>query len=174
MKKRGTDVNTKSIAMDKITREFLRNIRKRRKELGITQAVLGDAVGYTRTAVLAAEKGIFRPSLLLLIKLSEVLKADISGSINYKYFKGELRAERIKKSMRCYGLSNAELARLTGYSTKVVSVSVRLKPEISLPCLQAVLEVIRKERTAAAVRDKLTHSRGGARLRECEVIEDEL
>ena len=168
-KKKGTDINTKVIAHDKITSDFLRNLRPIRKSLGFTQDFVANAVGITRSTFIYIEKGLVAPSLEILIKLAKFLKIDISASINAKFFYKKIDTATIKKAIRSYGLSYAELSQITGYSPERISLSVRLKPDASIRCLYAVLQVIHKERLVRSVVDSLTHSKGGARFTDTEI-----
>lgn len=44
-----------------------------RKETGMTQAELAEAIGVTRQTIIAIEKGNYTPSILLALKLAVVL-----------------------------------------------------------------------------------------------------
>ena len=158
------DINTKPIALDDITVEFLKNFRTIRKKLGLTQNDIARASGSAPSNIISIEKGSTSPTLFLLIKLAEILQTDISESINYKFFYRQIRPETIKEAMRSYGLSYIELSQITGYERKHISLSVRLAPKASLKCLYAVLQAIHREKAARAVVDSLTHSKGGARF----------
>ncbi len=168
-KKRGTDINTKVIAHDKITSDFLKNLRSIRKSLGFTQDFVANAIGITRPTFIYIEKGLIAPSLEIFIKLAKVLKIDISASINAKFFYKKIKSKEIKEAIRSYGLSYAELSQITGYSPERISLSVRLKPDASIRCLYAVLQVIHKERLVRSVVDSLIHSKGGARFTDTEI-----
>ncbi|MEQ7873891.1 helix-turn-helix transcriptional regulator [Sphingomonas sp. ASV193] len=48
-------------------------IKERRTELGLTQAELAERCGVTRKTVNTVENGVFVPSALLALKLSEAL-----------------------------------------------------------------------------------------------------
>ena len=52
-------------------------IKKRRSELGLTQAELAEQVGVTRKTVNTVENGVFTPSALLAIKLAEALVVSV-------------------------------------------------------------------------------------------------
>jgi putative transcriptional regulator len=53
------------------------SIKDRRTEIGITQAELADLVGVTRKTVNTVENGVFTPSTLLALKLSQALKVQV-------------------------------------------------------------------------------------------------
>lgn len=48
-------------------------LKKRRSELGLTQAELAERVGVTRKTVNTVENGVFTPSALLALKLARAL-----------------------------------------------------------------------------------------------------
>jgi putative transcriptional regulator len=56
---------------------LVNSIKDRRTELGITQAELADRVGVTRKTVNTVENGVFTPSALLALKLSQALKVQV-------------------------------------------------------------------------------------------------
>ena len=150
-----TNFNKKAIALDDITIEFLKNMRSIRKNLGFSQAAIAKAVGYERTTIVAVELGHAYPCLELLLRLADFFHFDISQSINYKFFHRKIDTARIKKSIRLYGLSFKEISHITGYCPEFISSSVRMKPDASAICLQAILNVLRKERIAFLVREHL-------------------
>jgi len=52
-------------------------LKVRRTELGLTQADLAERVGVTRKTVNTVENGVFTPSALLAIKLSNALSVPV-------------------------------------------------------------------------------------------------
>ena len=94
----GFDINTKTIVLDNITSEFLKNMRSIRKNLGFT---------------------------------------------------------------RVYGLSFVEISTMTGWDARTISLAARAKPNASIHCLNDLLQVINKEKTAFAVRQHLTRKKAG-------------
>jgi putative transcriptional regulator len=56
---------------------LVNSIKDRRTELGITQAELADRVGVTRKTVNTVENGVFTPSTLLALKLSQALNVPV-------------------------------------------------------------------------------------------------
>ena len=156
VKRKGFNIDTKIIVMDDITAEFLRNMRRIRKSLGLTQADVADYAQVNRTCVICYEKERAAPILRVLIKLAEVLKADISDSVNYKFFYKTISPEKIKNAIRTYGLSFAEIGSLTGWCAEQVSLAARMKPNASIQCLHDILQLLRREKTAYAVRQHIT------------------
>ena len=157
----GFNVNTKSIVLDDITADFLSNLRELRKTHGFTQKFIAEYADIPRTCVTCYENGTSVPSLRTLIMLAEILGADISGSVNYKFFYKKINTGSIKKSMRVYGLSFVEISSLVGYSPENVSLAVRAKPNASLHCLHAIIQLIQREHTAYLVRRHLTSKKDG-------------
>ena len=52
-------------------------LTQRRKEAGITQANLAEAVQVTRKSINAIENGIYVPSTVLALKIATVLNCDV-------------------------------------------------------------------------------------------------
>ena len=157
--KQGTrtyDINNKLIALDNVTVDFLKNLRPLRKKLGYTQNYVAQQVNVQPSSIIGYEKGYGCPTLLTLIKLAEVLKFDISESINYKFFYGKIKKSKIREDMRSFALSFRELSRIIGISRDSVRVTARFLPKASIPCLLAILQVIEQEKQAYAVRQHLT------------------
>ena len=156
VKRAGFNIDTKIIVMDDITAEFLRNMRSTRKTLGLTQADIADYAQVPRTCVVCYEKERAAPILRVLIKLAEVLETDISDSVNYKFFYKKISPEKLKKAINTYGLSFAEIGSLTGWCPEQVSLAARMKPNASIQCLHDILQLLRREKTAYAVRQHIT------------------
>ncbi len=53
------------------------SVRERRKDAGLSQQALGNAVGVTRQTIIAMEGGRYAPSLELAFRLSHVLGTPI-------------------------------------------------------------------------------------------------
>jgi len=60
-----------------VTERLANRLKDRRTELGLTQAELAERVGVTRKTVNTVENGVFTPSALLAIKLSEALELSV-------------------------------------------------------------------------------------------------
>ena len=153
--KKGENVQTKLIALDDVTTDFLRKLPSLRKRYGYTQEKVALLLRTNRRSIIAYEKGEATPTLSVLMKLAELLQTDISESVNYKFFHGKIKPGRILKSIRFYGFSIAEIASLTGYNKHIVTDAVKVKPRASIQCLHAVLELLQKEKEAYAVRQQL-------------------
>ncbi len=52
-------------------------IIKARKNLGLKQSELAEAIGVTRQTIIAIEKGNYTPSVVLALKLSKVLQKPV-------------------------------------------------------------------------------------------------
>ena len=150
------NINNKLIALDDVTVDFLKNLRALRENLGYTQYYVAQQVDVKRSSIIDYEKRRVNPTLLTLIRLAEVLKFDISESINYKFFYGKIKKSKIREDMRSFALSFREIARIIGISRDSVRVTVRFLPKASIPCLLAILQVIEHEKQAFAVRQHLT------------------
>lgn len=58
-----------------------------RKEKGVTQEELAEALGVSRQTVIAIEKGNYIPSLLLGLKIARFFKKTVEEVFEYKYEK---------------------------------------------------------------------------------------
>ena len=57
----------------KVSEKIVSCVKSVRKEKGITQLELAEAVGVTRQTIIAIEKGNYTPSVLLAIKLARYI-----------------------------------------------------------------------------------------------------
>lgn len=60
------------------------NVHKLRKDNGVTQEHLAEAVGVTRQTVIAIEKGNYSPSLLLGFKIARYFKINVEKAFTFK------------------------------------------------------------------------------------------
>ena len=58
-----------------------------RKDIGVTQEVLADALGVSRQTIIAIEKGNYIPSLLLGLKIARVFNKPVEKVFIYTYEK---------------------------------------------------------------------------------------
>ena len=137
--------NDKHIVFDDPTREFLCSLKEFRIQSGMSQQQVARYVGICECSIRDYENGRHNPSLRTLMKLAELFKHDISGSINYKYYHGKINARELKRRLNEYGLTYPELSKLTGYDTERITESVNLREHGSILCLSAVIEVIKRE-----------------------------
>ena len=63
--------------MGKDHKDLVVHLTQRRKEAGITQANLAEAVQVTRKSINAIENGIYVPSTVLALKIATVLNCDV-------------------------------------------------------------------------------------------------
>tara|TARA_A100001035_G_scaffold91613_1_gene71656 strand:- start:9909 stop:10163 length:255 start_codon:yes stop_codon:yes gene_type:complete len=63
--------------MGKDHKDLSVHLTQRRKEAGITQANLAEAVQVTRKSINAIENGIYVPSTVLALKIATVLNCDV-------------------------------------------------------------------------------------------------
>jgi transcriptional regulator with XRE-family HTH domain len=62
---------------DQLLQHLASNVKTRRKQLGITQEILALDAGIDRTYISQIERGISNPSLLVLVKVAEILDVDV-------------------------------------------------------------------------------------------------
>ena len=146
---------SKSMCADECSMRFLRSLKERRRVYGLTQSMLAGCIGVSLGTLKAYEQGRLLPSLNALMRLVEYFEADLSDSINWKYYHGQLNPRKIYASLKRYGLNYAEVGRLIGYSDITVSASVRLQHKGSLTVLSQVLDVIEDERRRSKFRTNL-------------------
>ena len=53
------------------------NVRRLRKEKGVTQEAFAHVIGVTRQTVIAIEKGNYTPSVLLTLKIARFFKRSV-------------------------------------------------------------------------------------------------
>lgn len=63
---------------------FAKRLKARRQELGMTQAMLGEAVQYSEKAISKWESGNAIPSVKVLLRLAHVLGTDINTLLDYQ------------------------------------------------------------------------------------------
>ena len=153
----------KFICRDEVTLKFLRSVKSERLRKGLRIKELARMLGVSRFTVMACERGRWLPELPMLIKLAEILGCDISGSVNYKYYHGEISPRKIKSQLSRYGLTQEEIGRLTGYSEKAVRSTLSFrKGNFSLDCLNAILEVLAREQSSFEYRRELLRRKAKA------------
>ena len=59
--------------------KIINEVQKIRKEKNITQEVLAKSVGVTRRTIISLEKGNYIPSLLLALRIADVLNVNINS-----------------------------------------------------------------------------------------------
>lgn len=62
---------------DQLLQHLASNVKTRRKQLGITQEILALDAGIDRTYISQIERGISNPSLLVLVKVAEILNVEV-------------------------------------------------------------------------------------------------
>ena len=62
---------------DQLLQHLASNVKTRRKQLGITQEILALDAGIDRTYISQIERGISNPSLLVLVKVAEILDVEV-------------------------------------------------------------------------------------------------
>ena len=120
--------NRKQICEDGPTREFLSGLKRYRELRGYTRDELSQKVGIPVPTLRWYETHRGPPRLERLIKLSEELGYDLSGSVNYKYYYERIELKRIRQRIKETGITRQELSELTGYSVRTLTYS---------PCLKA-------------------------------------
>ncbi len=149
------DFGVKRVVLDEPALIFLQSLKVIRQGAGLTKQALADAVGIARSNIVGYETTRKLPSVATLIKLAEVLEYDLSQSVNYKLYHGEIKPVWLRYQLKLYGFNYAELSRMTGYSLYSVRNCFIFSRRITPQCLHAVLRVLEREIEAAKVRQKL-------------------
>lgn len=61
-----------------------KDIRKRRKELGITQPELAELAGVNVNTVVRLERGVTNPTLDVLVRIGEVLGLEVTLQVKHR------------------------------------------------------------------------------------------
>lgn len=136
----------KCMCCDDISKKFLISLESERRKKGLSRQELASMLGVHVQTVSRYERGEHFPKLHKLMKLAEIFGYDLSSSINYKYYHGQLDRETIKMRLRFYGLSSKGIGNLIGYTNDSIWKALNFADDISLDCLNAILEVINEER----------------------------
>lgn len=145
----------KHMYQDEVSMKFLRSLKAERQKLKMTQKDLSIKIGRDKRSISRYERGCALPTLDILMKLAVIFGCDLSSSLNYRYYHGEIKSETIKRNLADYGLTCQEVGRLTGRGEETVRRAANLGSHSSLECLSLVLDVIDAERKAEKFRRKL-------------------
>ena len=139
------NANNKKICEDAQTRKFLSNLQNLRKAQGYSCEEIAQKIGISPRRIKDYELQKRRPDLGNLLKLAEILNYDLSRSLNYKYAHGKISPITIRRQMQERELTPRKLSRLTGYSLHMVYEVLRWEKCLSLPCLEAIQQVVKKD-----------------------------
>ena len=138
-------IANKNILLDVPTSTLLSSLGQRRIDFGMSVKELAKELSLSPRSIRCYELGHYPPTLLNLINISEFFRYDLSKSLNYKFFHGLIRADKIKARMKSLGMTCTELAQLTGYCRGIVYETINLRSGTSLFSLSTVLNVLGKE-----------------------------
>ena len=135
---RNPQLGRKAILVDESTARFLGMLRSLRMEQGYTQKELAVKIGVRNQCVLSRyETGSKLPQLGHLIRLAKILNYDLSSSLNYKFFYGELDAAGMRaKELE---LSCEEFANCLKFSKRSISDALHMTKDTSVMCVAAIL-----------------------------------
>lgn len=140
------DFRLKRIVLDEPTSSFLQSLGDIRREAGMSRKALARTLNISPANITDYESGKRTPSVEMLIRLTELFGYDLSESLNYQLYHGQVNLVRLRRQLKRYGFSYMELARLTGYSHKSVRNCFHFTSQVTPQCLHAVLEVLEHER----------------------------
>ena len=145
----------KKICLDEVSVRLLRSLKSERQKLGITQEELGKLIGATRSIISTYEVGYRLPTVGYFVKLAEFFGYDLSSSVNYKYWHGQIEWWKLREQLRYYGFTCGELSDYIGYCKRVVCAALHNESDFSLDCLNAILEIFEDERRLLKFRNEL-------------------
>lgn len=157
--------HNKNICPDEVSISFIRSLKSLRKVMKMTQKILASTLGVTASAISSYERGRALPTLPVLMKLAAIFGADISSSVNWKYYHGEVSCYALKRGMKRYGLTYSELGDILEYDEGVVRKAVKFGYGSSLECLSKVLIVLEREDDAIKFRQKLLRKTPNEQIR---------
>ena len=145
----------KRICLDEASVRLLRSLKSERQKLGMSQGQLGKLIGATRSIISTYEVGYRLPTVGYFVKLAEVLCYDLSSSVNYKYWYGQIEWWKLREQLTYYGFTCGELSSYIGYADVAVSRVLRHAYDFSLDCLNAILRIFEDERRLLKFRKEL-------------------
>ena len=135
----------KNICPDDVSMSLIRTLKTRRRSMKLTQKMLAANLGVTASAISSYESGKALPTLPVLMKLAVIFGADISSSVNWKYYHGEVSRNDLTRGMKRYGLTYSELGDILECDEGVVRKAVKFGHGSSLECLSKVLKILERE-----------------------------
>lgn len=153
----------KKICLDEVSMRLLCSLKSERLRRGLTQKELGVKIGVDRGIISHYECGRKRPYLCHLIKLSETFGYDLSSSVNYKYWHGQIEWYKLRQQMAYYGFTCSELSGYISYHINAVCTALYGEEDFSLDCLNAILRIFENERKLLKFRNELLSRRSPAR-----------
>ena len=114
----------KKICLDEVSMRLLCSLKSERLRRGLTQKELGVKIGVARGIISHYECGRKRPYLCHLIKLSETFGYDLSSSVNYKYWHGQIKWYKLRQQMAYYGFTCSELSGYISYHINAVCTAL--------------------------------------------------
>ena len=154
---------SKQICLDEVSLRLLHSLKSERARKCLSQKELGDMLGVNRVVISHYESGRSLPSLCHLIKLSEIFGYDLSTSVNYKYWHGQIDWWKLRKQLTYHGFTCTELSGYIGYGISTVCLVFQGDPKCSLGCLNAILETFENERNMLKFRKELLSRKTPAR-----------
>lgn len=144
---REVQLERKKIVLDAPTREFLSLLKSLRQEHDYSCKELVRRLGMGSISSLSYyERGLRLPSLGCLIKMAETLKYDLSDSVNYKFFYGEIDLVHLRAEIEGYGLTLRELSRRINFEYRQPGDTLRGTHYASVSCLWEILSYLNANR----------------------------
>ena len=145
----------KEICLDEVSVRLLCSLKSERQKMGMSQRELAHMIGFNQCAISEYERGVKIPQIGRLIKLSEIFGYDLSSSVNYKYWHGQIEWGKLRQQLTYYGFTYRELSDYVGYQESAVCKVFWQRHGFSLTCLNAILGIFENERNLLKFREKL-------------------
>ena len=131
---------------DEISVNFVRSIKKRRLEMGLTQAELGARVHVSKSTIQAYENGYRLPTLRPFIRFVKFFKVDVSDSINWQVCNGHFSVDALRDAIKRLNMSSYELSELCYIAPSNIRLAITGNKWGSLSTLGRVVDIVRHER----------------------------
>ena len=136
----------KQIVIDNITESFLNSLRSMRENARLTRNQVAEQLNLSYSTILNYENRKHTPTLIPFMQLAQLFDADVSDSLNYRFFFRRINPMKIKARIQFLGLSMRELSSMT---------AIHVCQNASIICLAAVLAAIDRETTAYQLAENL-------------------
>lgn len=145
----------KQIVIDNITESFLNSLRSMRENARLTRNQVAEQLNLSYSTILNYENRKHTPTLIPFMQLAQLFDADVSDSLNYRFFFRRINPMKIKARIQFLGLSMHELSSMTGYTERQIRTAINVCQNASIICLAAVLAAIDRETTAYQLTENL-------------------
>ncbi len=115
-----TSVTDQHIYIDEVAEEFLTRLGELVKRSGYSELDIANKLHVHETLPRAWRIRRSAPSVGTFLRLAEILNYDISGSVNYQWYHGTLKAKTLYQQLKRRRLDYKALADEIGYNARYV------------------------------------------------------